>query len=134
MFSQTLPASPELGTWKVEFKINGSKLGEDTFVVTTDGAPELRVEEDGEIILDERYTPVDFGTVSLNAASPAKTFTVTNHGDDTLTLTTPVVPAGFLGQRSTGDQPGTRGIRYFYGQPGHGDGRLLCRASSFCQQ
>ena len=95
LFSQTLPTLPDIGTWKVEFKINGSKLGEDTFVVTTDGAPEIRVEEDGEIILDERYTPVDFGTVSLNAASPAKTFTVTNHGDDALTLTTPVVPAGF---------------------------------------
>lgn len=94
-FSQTLPLSPELGTWKVEFKINGGKLGEDTFVVTTDGAPEIKVEEDGAMMLDERYTPVDFGTVILNAASPTKTFTVTNHGDDTLTLTTPLVPAGF---------------------------------------
>jgi hypothetical protein len=95
VFGKSLPAVPDLGTWKVEFKVNGTKIGEDTFVVTSAGAAEILVEEDGEIILDERYTPVDFGTVSLNAASPTKTFTVTNHGDNTLTLSAPVVPTGF---------------------------------------
>ncbi|MCA9177360.1 MAG: VCBS repeat-containing protein, partial [Planctomycetales bacterium] len=93
--SRTLPAIPDLGTWKVEFKVNGAKLGEASFLVTANGAPEIRVEDAGAIILDERYTPVDFGTVNLNGTAPTKTFTVTNHGSDVLTLAGLNVPTGF---------------------------------------
>jgi len=94
-FSRTLPSTPDLGTWTVEFHVNGSKLGEDSFQVTASGAPEIRVEEEEAIVLDERYTPVDFGSVSKDATSPGKVFTVTNHGSDTLTLGTPSAPPGF---------------------------------------
>jgi hypothetical protein len=95
-FSRTLPTVPELGTWKVEFHVNGTKLGEDSFEVTAGGAPEILVEEAGAIVLDERYTPLDFGSVSKNAASPTRVFTVTNHGDQLLTLGAPILPAGFV--------------------------------------
>ncbi len=95
-FSRNLPTVPELGTWKVEFHVNGTKLGEDSFQVTANGAPEILVEEAGAIVLDERYTPLDFGSVSKNAASPTRVFTVTNHGDQLLTLGAPILPAGFL--------------------------------------
>ena len=69
-FSRTLPTTPDLGTWTVEFTVNGTKIGEDSFEVTAEGAPEILVEDDGAIVLDERYTPVDLGTVNLNAISP----------------------------------------------------------------
>ena len=94
-FSRTLPTVPDLGTWRVEFRVNGTKLGEETFEVTVDGAPELRVEDAGAIILDDRYTPVDFGDPDQNAATPTKTFTVINHGSDTLTLSDLSVPTPF---------------------------------------
>ena len=94
-FSRTLPTMPDLGTWKVQFLVNGAKLSEDTFEVTGAGAPEIRMEHGGELILDDRYTPIDFDTAAQNAASPTTTFTVINHGSDTLTLSDLRVPAGF---------------------------------------
>ncbi len=94
---RTLPFTPDLGTWTVEFKVNGTKLGQQTFEVTAEGAAEVRIEDEfGGIILDERYTPVDFGVASQHAANPSRTFHVINHGDDTLTLGEVVVPGGYL--------------------------------------
>lgn len=96
-FPRTLPATPDLGTWRIEFAVNGQFIGEDFFEVTPNGAPEIRVDDtNGDLILDERHTPVDLGTVGQGVTHPSMTFTVVNHGSDTLTLGEVSVPDGFV--------------------------------------
>lgn len=95
-WGRTLPTVPDLGTWKIEHLVNGAKVSETAFEVTPAGAPEIRVEQSGgAIVLDGRYTPIDFGTVKQGASSPTQTFTVINHGDDPLSLGAIQVPRGF---------------------------------------
>jgi len=95
--SVALPTTPELGTWTVDIRNNQRLLGRKTFEVTATGAPEIRVDDaSGNILVDERYSPVDFGTVAQKTTPPARTFTVVNHGTDTLTLGGVVVPRGYL--------------------------------------
>jgi hypothetical protein len=96
-FNRTLPTVPETGTWRVDYRVNGASVGEDFFQVTPDGEPEIRVDdENGVIILDERYTPIDFGVASRSTAAPARTFAVANHGSDVLTFTGLTLPGGFV--------------------------------------
>ncbi|MFO1064608.1 MAG: peptidoglycan DD-metalloendopeptidase family protein [Pirellulales bacterium] len=93
----SLPNLPDLGTWTVEFKVNAQLLKTLRFVVTPDGAPEARVEEfdPQRIVLDERSTPFDFGSVSLGADIPTQTFRLVNHGSAPLTVSELKVPDGF---------------------------------------
>ena len=92
----SLPNTPDLGTWRVVYYVNGSFLGQEFFEVTLGGAPEIRVEEpNGDIVTDGRFTPFDFGVANLGAASPTHTFTVINHGYDTLTIDSLEVPTGY---------------------------------------
>ena len=95
-WSRFLPSNPDVGTWTIDFQVNGNKIGEQTFDVTATGAPEIRMEQiAGDIVLDNRYTPLDFGNVPLNAGGPTKTFVVVNHGDEVLNLGSLSAPVGF---------------------------------------
>ncbi len=94
---RTLPSSPQLGTWTIEFMVNGVKQGEDTFEVTVPGAAEIRVElPDNSIVLDGRHTPIDFGSTIQAGSNRSQSFTLVNHGYDTLTLGPIDVPTGYL--------------------------------------
>ena len=93
---RTLPSSPQVGTWTIEFTVNGSKVGEDTFEVTVPGAAEIRMERpDTSIVLDGRHTPIDFGSTFQGGANRVQSFTVINHGYAPLSLGTIDVPTGF---------------------------------------
>ena len=96
-FFHGLPPVPDLGTWSVEFLVNGvTTFPAATFEVTNSGAPEIRIEDNtGEIVVDERYTPFDFGTVPQGGGSPTQTFAVINHGSDVLNISSIEVPVGF---------------------------------------
>ncbi|MFT5302973.1 MAG: murein DD-endopeptidase MepM/ murein hydrolase activator NlpD [Mariniblastus sp.] len=96
LFTRTLPTVPDLGTWRIDFAVNGDVLGQETFVVTVDGAPEMRIQEtNGDLVVDNRFTPIDFGERNVNAADPTKTFTVINHGTDLLTLGSVELPSNY---------------------------------------
>ena len=110
-FSTSLPATPDLGFWTIDIRNNRRLLGRQHFEVTTNGEPEIRVDDSfGEILLDERYSPVDFGTVAQKTIPPSNTFTVVNHGTDTLVLSGVVVPRGYLVTEGLGSAlaPGTQ--------------------------
>ncbi len=95
-FSRTLPSSPDLGTWRVDFLVNGTKKGEQFFDVTATGAPEMRIEDlSTNLIVDDRYTPLDFGEVAQGSFDPSLTLKVINHGQDTLQLSNLRVPENY---------------------------------------
>jgi len=83
------------GTWTVEFLVNGTKLGEDTFQVDADGAPELTVQRGTDLIRHNRYTPVDFGNSPVGGAETEITFTASNTGSAPLAISEVSVPTGF---------------------------------------
>ena len=86
-FTRTLPSTPDLGTWTVDIKLNGALLKQESFEVTVEGAPEMRIDDDqGDLVVDDRYTPIEFATRNLGATPTNKTFTVYNHGSAELTL------------------------------------------------
>ena len=94
-FSRTLPTTPDAGTWVVEFNVEGTKLGEQEFFVSAAGEPEARVEDAANgIILDERFTPVDFGISNASSGSQ-KSFKLINHGSSQLSIDSIQLPAGF---------------------------------------
>lgn len=93
---RSLPAEPDLGEWTVDFLANGETLGQDSFLVTESGAAEIRVQfAGGDIVLNRRYTPVDFGVAEAGAASHSRSFEVVNHGEQPLDLGPIAVPDGF---------------------------------------
>ncbi|MCA9058045.1 MAG: peptidoglycan DD-metalloendopeptidase family protein, partial [Planctomycetaceae bacterium] len=95
-WNHTLPVSADIGLWRVDFRVNGSKIGEQRFNVQATGAPEIRVETSaGDPILDGRVTPVDFGAVALNDAAPSETFQLINHGYEPLSVQLQQLPTGF---------------------------------------
>ena len=95
--STNLPAVPDIGMWTIDIRNNRKLLGQQTFEVTAAGEPEIRIDDAfGEILLDERHSPVDFGSVAQKSIPPSNTFTVVNHGTDTLLLSGMAVPHGFL--------------------------------------
>jgi murein DD-endopeptidase MepM/ murein hydrolase activator NlpD len=85
----------DLGTWHVGIEINGVEMARDAFQVTTAGAAAARVSQGSTYVPNGRTTPIDFGTVAPAATPPQKTFTVTNTGSATLTLSNLVLPAGY---------------------------------------
>jgi hypothetical protein len=94
--SVTLPTLPNLGTWTVEYYVNGQFKDQETFQITYEGEPEIRVEQAGDqIIVDGRFTPNDFGATNVGAAPPTRTFTVFNHGYAHLSIESLELPAGF---------------------------------------
>ncbi len=93
---RTLPSTPDFGTWRVDFKVNGNVLMQDFFEVTADGAPEMRIENDQDLlIVDNRFTPIEFGTSTLGSLASQQSFSVINHGTAELTLSNIRVPNQF---------------------------------------
>lgn len=84
------------GTWQVATRVNGVELGRTSFVVAAAPVvPEIHVTQGSTYLLDERTTPLDFGTASLGGTPPQRTFSVRNHGYAPLTLGGLVLPPGF---------------------------------------
>lgn len=59
-------------------------------------APQIQVLNNGQAIPNGEATPINFGSVVLNATGPLETFTVTNAGNVNLNLTNITLPAGFV--------------------------------------
>ncbi|HEX4606720.1 MAG TPA: FG-GAP-like repeat-containing protein, partial [Urbifossiella sp.] len=79
------------GTWTVALVVDGNRLAADDFTIADPGQSVIRVDASSAgFVANGRTTPID-----LTAAAPTQTFTVTNLGTDTLTLSPPALPAGF---------------------------------------
>ena len=86
----------QTGTWTVDISLAGTLQYTTSFeVVPGASAPEIRVRENGNIVLDGRTTPYDFGDVASGDAPPTMTFAIENHGGSDLTLGAPVLADGF---------------------------------------
>ena len=91
-----------LGTWHYDFEINGVVVKSVPFTIAATGNPSLRLsfnnavtDLDNQIIVDQRTTPIDLGTVAQGATPPTETFTVANEGDGPMTLSGYTLPPGF---------------------------------------
>ena len=94
--NQILEDSPEIGQWRVDFLVNGEKIGEDGFEVRPGGAPEMLVADaTGTIVVNNRYTPFDFGTTTEGGTEPELSFFVENVGSNDLRINDVSVPQGF---------------------------------------
>jgi hypothetical protein len=95
------------GTWQVAVTVGGVEVLRKNFSVAAAlGAPEVRVQQETVLpsglpgtpvnILNDRTTPVDFGT--LNPGDPTKTitFTIQNTGATALSISNFQVPAGYI--------------------------------------
>ncbi len=96
------------GTWNVVVDVDGLEMFHTTFDITPVTVPEIRVAQGTTYILDERTTPIAFGSVALGDAAPQKTFVIQNHGFAPLTLNNPTIPPGFslVGSFPTSVDPG----------------------------
>ncbi|HEX3150835.1 MAG TPA: Ig-like domain-containing protein, partial [Gemmataceae bacterium] len=85
------------GEWEAVVTIDGVLKAHSYFTITSGTAPpEIRVQQGGtRIILNDRTTPIDFGTVAKNSSPPTQSFRIGNHGYSTLTLGNLVLPPGF---------------------------------------
>ncbi|CAN5221315.1 hypothetical protein BH11PLA2_BH11PLA2_17390 [soil metagenome] len=83
------------GTWQVASEINGVEFKRLPITINATGEASARLAESGKIIIDERTTPLNYGSVASGAAGPTKTYTVNNHGGATLTLSGLTLPQGF---------------------------------------
>jgi ELWxxDGT repeat protein len=91
----TLPSNLNLGTWHVGISINGTQMALDSFQITAGGAGAAHLTQGTTYVPNGRTTPLDFGTVNPGAAPPTQTFTVSNLGSATLTLSNLALPSGF---------------------------------------
>jgi hypothetical protein len=93
------------GTWEVAMTVNGTEVARDSFQVTTGtGVSSIRARQGSTYIIDERTTPISFGSAASGGAGSSRVFTVENHGATTLTLSNLVLPPGFS---LTGAFPGS---------------------------
>ena len=84
------------GQWLVTLDINGTEAARATFQISSQQTvPELRVTQGGKQIVDERLTPIDFGSVPTGAAPPQQTFVIKNHGSAPLTIANWETPPGY---------------------------------------
>jgi hypothetical protein len=90
----TLPANLLQGTWHVGIEINGTEMTRDSFQVTAGGAGAAHVSQGSTYVDYGRTTPIDFGIVSPGSTL-LQTFTVSNLGSATLTLSNLTLPSGF---------------------------------------
>ena len=105
--------STETGVWQVALVVNNQVINESSFTVTGGaGLPSLRVTQGdttGTYILDNRTTPISFGTVAQGAGPPQLTFTVQNVGTAQLLLANPLLSQpdfSFVGAFPTSIAPG----------------------------
>jgi hypothetical protein len=98
-FYLTLPPSAwaaDPGIWQVATVVDGKELGRTTFQVTNGaGDPTIKLEQGSTYILDDRTTPIDFGTSAQLGTGSALSFTVEDIGSTALTTSGLVLPPGF---------------------------------------
>src|SRR5262249_40927401 len=98
-FYLTEPSSfwaSEPGTWQVATFVNGTELGKTSFQVTGGaGDPTIQLDQGSTYILDDRTTPIDFGTVAQSGSGPELSFTIENIGSAPLTTSGLSLPPGF---------------------------------------
>jgi len=98
-FDLSLPATDwaaDPGTWHVATVVDGTEIGRTSFQVTNDtGAPTIKVEQGQTYVLDDRTTPIDFGTVAQGVAGPALSFTIEDIGSAPLVTSGLSLPPGF---------------------------------------
>jgi len=82
------------GEWNVAVEVNSVEIARTGFSIVAGAAPDASVTQNGTRILDERTTPVDFGSSGLGT-SVRRLFTIENSGYNTLNLGTSELPPGF---------------------------------------
>jgi hypothetical protein len=99
-FYLTEPSSfwaSEPGTWQVATFVNGTELGKTSFQVTGGaGDPTIQLDQGSAYILDDRTTPIDFGSVARGGSGPELSFTIENIGSAPLTTSGLSLPPGFV--------------------------------------
>jgi hypothetical protein len=105
--------SKQTGTWHVAISVDGVELNRQSFTVTSGaGVPAARVTQGdttGTYIVDNRTTPIDFGSAAQGATAPQQTFTVQNVGNATHTLGSLSLPPNFtlVGSSPSSIAPGS---------------------------
>jgi hypothetical protein len=94
-YVSNLPANLDLGTWHVGIEINGTEFARQAFQVTAGGSSAARLSLGSTYVSNGRTTPVDFGTAGPGSSPPEQTFTISNLGSATLSLSNLVLPRGF---------------------------------------
>ncbi|MFL5327603.1 MAG: peptidoglycan DD-metalloendopeptidase family protein [Gemmataceae bacterium] len=84
-----------VGTWEVAWEVNGVEYKRLPIVINATGEASVRVTESAKIIIDERTTPLDCGSIASGGVAPTKTYTVNNHGGAPMTLSNLQLPPGF---------------------------------------
>ena len=88
--------SSDPGTWHVAVVVDGQQLGSQSFQVTAGaGLPRIKVYQGSTYLINDRTTPIDFGTATQGATPTRETFTVDNVGSATLALLSVTAPPGF---------------------------------------
>ncbi|MFO0941909.1 MAG: peptidoglycan DD-metalloendopeptidase family protein [Pirellulales bacterium] len=85
------------GLWTAVTKRNGVEVARQTYTVvgTGNGAPELDVRQNGTYIVDNRLTPINFGSAVQNGVAPELVFSIGNIGTAPLSILNVSVPDGF---------------------------------------
>lgn len=92
-----------VGTWQIVYYLNGTTPAHEQkrvpFTITSGlGSPSLKVSDptsSNRIIPDNRTTPFTFTPTPLFGTAPTRSFTLLNHGTNTLNLTNYQLPPGF---------------------------------------
>jgi murein DD-endopeptidase MepM/ murein hydrolase activator NlpD len=88
--------STDARTWEAVLEIGGKEIGRNLIRVTAQaGEPEIRVTQGTTVVLDERTTPIDFGTVAQGNTPPQLIFTIHNRGYVPLSTSNFIAPPGF---------------------------------------
>ena len=89
-----LPETPDVGSWRAEWYINGAEVGEKEFIVGTP-RPEIRVFQDDTYIIHGRTTPIDFHQAVEGQPGSTLTFRVENQGYAPLETSAVRLPNGY---------------------------------------
>lgn len=107
--------SSYLGTWQFALEINGVEVKRVPFGITAAGTGDAAIritnlQDNNNIIIDKRTTPLDFGSVAAGAAPVQQSYTITSHGAVPLTLGGWELPSGFsiVGSPPTSIDPFTQ--------------------------
>lgn len=85
-----------VGTWQVGYEVNSVEISRSSFTVATQGAASMRVSDaSNNILIDQRATPVDFGSVTSGGSTAQQVLTIRNQGYRTLNLSNFQLPRGF---------------------------------------
>lgn len=85
-----------VGTWQVALVVDNVEIDREAFdVVAGNGVPEASIRQGTTYLLDDRVTPIDFGSAAAGGAAVNRTFTITNRGAVPLSVSLASIPVGF---------------------------------------